>query len=66
VNKEAKVKEEMSALEEDKRPWWVKELAMAATARHPDDPADEPGLYVLQARLLNEPQPMDETSASFW
>jgi hypothetical protein len=37
----------MPAPEEDERPWWVKELAMAATARCPDDPEDEPGLHVL-------------------
>jgi hypothetical protein len=35
------------ALEEDERPWWVKELMMADAARHPDDPADEPGLHLL-------------------
>jgi hypothetical protein len=57
-----KVKKEMPMPEEDERPWWVKELAMAGAARHPDDPADESGLHVLQARSLNELQPMDETS----
>jgi hypothetical protein len=66
VKKEAEVKEEMQAPKEDERPWWVKELVMAATTRHPDDPEDEPGLHMLQARSLNEPQPMDETSTSFW
>jgi hypothetical protein len=39
---------------------------MADAAHHPDDPADESGLYVLQARSLNEPQPMDETSTLVW
>jgi hypothetical protein len=63
---EAEVKEEMLAPEEDERPWWVKDLAMLAAARHPDDPEDEPGLHVLQARLLKEPQPMDETLALVW
>jgi hypothetical protein len=60
------VKEEMLAPEEDERPWWVKELVMADAAHHPDDPADEPSLHVLQARSLNEPQPMDKTSALVW
>jgi hypothetical protein len=60
------VKEEMPALEKDECPWWVKELAMADMARHPDDLADEPGLHVLQAKSLNEPQPMDEASAFVW
>jgi hypothetical protein len=62
--KEGPVK--MLPLEEDEPPWWVKEMMMADTAYHPDDPADEPGLHLLQARSLNEPQPMDETSALVW
>jgi hypothetical protein len=61
VKKEAEVKEEMPTSEEDEQPWWVKGLTMVAMARHPDDPADEPGLHVLHARSLNEPQPMDKT-----
>jgi hypothetical protein len=61
--KEAEVKEEMPAPKEDERPWWVKELAMAAAACPPDDLADEPGLQVLQARSRNEPESMNETSA---
>jgi hypothetical protein len=51
VKKEAPVKDELeeeSAPEEDERPWWVKEIALADTAHHPDDPADEPGLHLLQ------------------
>jgi hypothetical protein len=27
---------------------------MANATRHPDDPADEPGLHQLQARSFNE------------
>jgi hypothetical protein len=60
VKKEAEVKEEMSAPKEDELPWLVQELTMANAARHPDKPADETGLHMLQARLLNEPQPMDD------
>jgi hypothetical protein len=48
VKKEAPVKDELekdAALEEDERPWWVKEIVLADAARHPDDPADEPGLH---------------------
>jgi hypothetical protein len=66
VKNETEVKEEMPVPEEDKSPSWVKELTMAAAARHPNDPEDEPGLHVLQARSLEEPQPMDETSALVW
>jgi hypothetical protein len=66
VKKEAEVKEEMLAPEEDERPWWVKELAIATAACHPHDPEDEPGLHVMQARSLKEPQPMDETLALIW
>jgi hypothetical protein len=46
----------------------VKELKMAnaARARHPDDPADEPGLHLLQARSFNEAQPLDEATAVVW
>jgi hypothetical protein len=29
----------------------------------PNDPTDEPGLHVLQARSRNEPESMNETSA---
>jgi hypothetical protein len=60
VKKEAEVKEEMSAPKEDELPWLVQELTMANAARHPNKPADETGLHMLQARLLNEPQPMDD------
>jgi hypothetical protein len=63
VKKEAEVKEEMPAPEEDKHPWWVKELVMASTAHHPENSEDEPGLHMLHVRSLNESQPMDETSA---
>jgi hypothetical protein len=63
VKKEAEVKEEMPAPEEDERPWWVKELVMAAAARPPDDPADKLGLHVLQARSRNKPESMNETLA---
>jgi hypothetical protein len=51
VKKEAPVKDELEeepAQEEDERPWWVKEIALADTAHHPDDPADEPGFHLLQ------------------
>jgi hypothetical protein len=41
-------------------------VALADAARHPDDPADEPGLHLLQARSFSEAQPMDETSALLW
>jgi hypothetical protein len=70
VNKEAPVKkevkdepEEMSTPEENERPWWVKEMMMADTTRHPDDSADEPGLHLLQARSFNEARQMDERTA---
>jgi glutamine amidotransferase PdxT len=66
VKKEAEVKEEMLAPEEDERPCWVKELTITATACHPHDTEDEPGLHMMQARLLKEPQPMDEISALVW
>jgi hypothetical protein len=59
------VKDEPAA-EEDELPWWVKELMMAVAARHPDDPANEPGLHVLQARSFNEAQPLDEATAVMW
>jgi hypothetical protein len=65
MKKEAPVKDEPAA-EEDERPWWVKELMMADAARHPDDPADEPVLHVLQARSYNEPQPLDEATTVMW
>jgi hypothetical protein len=32
----------------------------------PDNPADEPGLHLLQARSFSEAQPMDETTALLW
>jgi hypothetical protein len=44
----------------------VKELKMANAALHPDDPADEPGLHLLQARSFNEAQPLDEATAVMW
>jgi hypothetical protein len=44
----------------------VKELKMAVAARHPDDPADEPGLHLQQARSFNEAQPLDEATAVMW
>jgi hypothetical protein len=52
LKKEVPVKTEVKnepTPEEDERPWWVKELMMADAARHPDNPADEPGLHLLQA-----------------
>jgi hypothetical protein len=48
-----KVKDE-PASEEDELPLWVKELKMADATRHLDDPADEPGLHLLQARSFNK------------
>jgi hypothetical protein len=55
VKKEVKDEpEEMPTTEEDERPWCLKELALADAALHPDDPADELGLLVLQARSFNE------------
>jgi hypothetical protein len=67
VKKEVKDEpKEIPAPKKDERPWWVKEMALADTARYPDDPADKPSLYVLQAKSFNEPQPMDETSALLW
>jgi hypothetical protein len=73
VKKDAPVKKELKdepeetpALEEDERPWWVKELAMADAACHPDNPAYEPGLHMLQTSSLNDPKSMDETSALVW
>jgi hypothetical protein len=70
MKKEASVKKEvkdepkeMPSADEDDRPWWVKELALANAARHPDYPANEPGLHALQARSFNEAQPLDETTA---
>jgi hypothetical protein len=35
-------------------------------SRHPDDPADEPGLHLLQAKSFNEAQPLDEEMAIMW
>jgi hypothetical protein len=55
VKKERPVKKEVKgelAPEEDERPWWVKELMMADAAHHPDDPANKPGLHLLQARSI--------------
>jgi hypothetical protein len=67
VKKEVKDElKEMLAQEEDERPWWLKEMALADAARYPDDPADEPGLHMLQVRSFKEPQPMDETLALLW
>jgi hypothetical protein len=73
VKKEAPMKkevkdepEEMSAPEENERSWWVKEMMMADPMCHPDDPADEPGLHLLQARSFNEAGPMDERTALLW
>jgi hypothetical protein len=69
VKKEPPVKTEVKdelAAEEDERPWWVKELMMADAARHPDDPADEPGLHLLQARSFNEAQLLNEVIAVMW
>jgi hypothetical protein len=41
-------------------------VALADVAHHPDDPADEPGLHLLQARSFSEAHPIDETSALLW
>jgi hypothetical protein len=49
VKKEVKDK---LAPEEDERPWWVKEMMMADAAHHPNDPANEPGLHLLQAQSI--------------
>jgi hypothetical protein len=46
---------EMPALEEDERPWWVKEHDLQNTACHPDDPEDAPGFHVLQASSYARP-----------
>jgi hypothetical protein len=55
------------ASQEDAKPWWMKELALqAATTHHPEDPTDEPGLHLLQARLYSLAEPMDETRAVLW
>jgi hypothetical protein len=69
VKKEPQVKEdpqEKPALEEDEKPWWMKELALENAARHPEDPTDVSGLHLLQARLYSEAQPMDEAMAILW
>jgi hypothetical protein len=39
---------------------------MADATRHPDDPADESGLHVLQARSYNEAHPLDEATMVLW
>jgi hypothetical protein len=65
VKIEVPVKTEVNdelAPEKDERPWWVKEMMMANTACHPD----EPGLHLLQARFFNEAQPMDEATTLLW
>jgi hypothetical protein len=55
VKKEVKdEQEEMPAPEEDERPWWVKEMALAVAARHPDDLADETDLHLLLLRFEAE------------
>jgi hypothetical protein len=36
---------EVLASEEDDKPWWMKELALQAAARNPEDPVDEPSLH---------------------
>jgi hypothetical protein len=41
-------------------------MALAETARHPDDPADDPGLHLLHARSFNEAQPRDEMTTLLW
>jgi hypothetical protein len=69
VKKEPPVKTEVKdepAAEEDKRPWWVKELMMMNAAGHPDDPVNVPGLHLLQARSFNEAQPLYEATAVMW
>jgi hypothetical protein len=63
MKKEVKDEPEEMPAAEDEWPWWVKELALADATRHLDDPADEPGLHVLQARSFNEAQP---TTALVW
>jgi hypothetical protein len=42
------------ALEEDEKPWWMKELALQNAAHHPSDPIDVPGLHLLQARSYSD------------
>jgi hypothetical protein len=57
VKKEPPVKTDVKdepAPGEDELPWCVKELKMADAVRYPDDPADESGLHLLQARSFNE------------
>jgi hypothetical protein len=44
----------------------VKELTLEDATRHPDDPADESGLHVLQARSFKEAQPLDERTTLVW
>jgi hypothetical protein len=69
MKKEPRVKEEemeMSALEEDERPWWVKERDLQNAACHPDVPEDAPGFHVLQARSYTEAQPMPDARAVAW
>jgi hypothetical protein len=45
----------------------VKELVLQNATRHPDNPADVPGLHLLlQARSFSETQPLDATTAVLW
>jgi hypothetical protein len=44
----------------------VKEIALANTTHHPDDPADEPGLHLLHAMSFSKAQPLDETVTLLW
>jgi hypothetical protein len=54
---------ESPAPEEDERSWFVNELALQKTTRHPDDPVDMPGLHLLRARSYSEAQPMDASGS---
>jgi hypothetical protein len=39
---------------------------MVDAARHPDDPANEPDLHLLQATSFNEAQPLDKATTVMW
>jgi hypothetical protein len=44
----------------------VKEIALQNAARLPDNPADDPGLHMLQVRSFFEAQPVEETTTLLW
>jgi hypothetical protein len=46
--------------------WWKEELELqAAMARHPDDPKDMLGQFLLEARSFNKVQPMNNDTTAF-